>query len=72
MQQLNRDAANFKTPEERYDYAVSLMNMGDYVSAREIFDDLIAEASQAGLRVVRGGGAQLPDGTFSGRDHRAE
>ena len=40
IQQLNRDAATFRSPEERYDYAVSLMNMGDYVSAREVFDDL--------------------------------
>jgi tetratricopeptide (TPR) repeat protein len=40
VQLLNRDSATFKTPEERYDYAVSLMNMGDYVGAREIFEDL--------------------------------
>jgi|SRR5271169_3603099 len=39
-QQLSRDATNFKTPEEHYDYAVSLMNMGDYVSAREVFEAL--------------------------------
>ena len=39
-QQLNRDATNFKTPEEQFDYAVSLLNMGDYVSAREIFERL--------------------------------
>jgi tetratricopeptide (TPR) repeat protein len=39
-QQLNRDANKFKTPEEQYDYAVSLMNLGDYVSARELFGDL--------------------------------
>jgi predicted Zn-dependent protease len=40
MQQLSRDSATFKTPEERYDYAVSLMNMGDYVGAREVFEEL--------------------------------
>src|SRR5208283_3634251 len=39
-QHINPDAASFKSPEERYDYAISLMNMGDYVSAREIFDEL--------------------------------
>jgi tetratricopeptide (TPR) repeat protein len=39
-QQLSRDATHFKTPEEHYDYAVSLMNMGDYVSAREVFEAL--------------------------------
>jgi len=40
VQLLNRDSATFKTPEERYDYAVSLMNLGDYVGAREIFEEL--------------------------------
>ena len=39
-QHINRDSATFKNPEERYDFAVSLMNMGDYVSAREVFDEL--------------------------------
>jgi len=39
-QQLNRDSAKFKTPEEQYDYAVSLMNLGDYIKAREVFGDL--------------------------------
>jgi|SRR5271165_346420 len=39
-QHINRDSTTFKNPEERYDFAVSLMNMGDYVSAREIFAEL--------------------------------
>jgi tetratricopeptide (TPR) repeat protein len=39
-QQMTRAATNFKTAEEQFDYAVSLMNMGDYVSARENFDAL--------------------------------
>lgn len=39
-QQMSRVATNFKTPEEHFDYAVSLMNMGDYVTARENFDHL--------------------------------
>jgi tetratricopeptide (TPR) repeat protein len=30
--------SSFKTPEEQFDYAVSLMNMGDYVGARENFE----------------------------------
>src|SRR5271157_5017272 len=34
-QQLSRGANSFKTPEEQFDYAVSLMNLGDYVGARE-------------------------------------
>lgn len=39
-QQLSRASTSFKTAEEQFDYAVSLMNMGDYVSAREQFDTL--------------------------------
>ena len=34
-QSLSRTATTFKSPEEHYDYAVSLMNTGDYDSARE-------------------------------------
>ena len=36
-------ATQFKTAEEQYDYAISLMNMGDYVSARENFESLIGK-----------------------------
>lgn len=39
-QQMSRITASFKTPEEQFDYAVSLMNLGDYVTARENFDAL--------------------------------
>jgi len=39
-QQMSRASTTFKTPEEQFDYAVSLMNMGDYVSARENFETL--------------------------------
>jgi tetratricopeptide (TPR) repeat protein len=39
-QQMSRVSTSFKTPEEQFDYAVSLMNMGDYVTARENFDTL--------------------------------
>jgi tetratricopeptide (TPR) repeat protein len=39
-QQLSRVSTSFKAPEEQFDYAVSLMNMGDYVSARENFEAL--------------------------------
>lgn len=31
---------NFKTSEEHYDYAISLMNQGDYVSSREHLEKL--------------------------------
>ena len=39
-QQLSRASSSFKTPEEQFDYAVSLMNMGDYMGARDHFDVL--------------------------------
>jgi tetratricopeptide (TPR) repeat protein len=39
-QQMSRVSTTFKTPEEQFDYAVSLMNMGDYVTARENFETL--------------------------------
>ncbi len=60
-QQMNRVSTTFKTPEEQFDYAVSLMNMGDYVTARENFDTLDAKVRQAGFHLVRHGGSELPD-----------
>lgn len=39
-QQMSQVVTTFKTPEEQFDYAVSLMNMGDYVSARENLEAL--------------------------------
>lgn len=46
-QYLERSATNFKTPEEHYDYAVSLINVGDYVGAREHLDKLLKQASHS-------------------------
>lgn len=43
-QQLSRGPSSFKTPEEQFDYAVSLMNMGDYLAAREQFETLARKA----------------------------
>ena len=45
-QQLARNSVNFKTPEEHYDYVVSLMNVGDYVTAREHLDQLCTKNSK--------------------------
>jgi tetratricopeptide (TPR) repeat protein len=43
-QHLERNAATqFKTAEEHFDYAVSLMNVGDYVTAREHLDKLLKQ-----------------------------
>ena len=39
-QHLERSTTQFKSPEEHYDYAVSLMNVGDYVTAREHLEKL--------------------------------
>lgn len=40
---LDQPALHFKTSEEHFDYAIWLMNMGDYVSAREHFDKLLKQ-----------------------------
>jgi tetratricopeptide (TPR) repeat protein len=46
-QQLSRiSSSSFKTPEEQFDYAVSLMNMGDYVGARENFEVLSKKSAK--------------------------
>lgn len=39
-QQMSKATTSFKTPEEHYDYAVSVMNMGDFVTAREHLEKL--------------------------------
>ena len=41
---LEKVAAQFKTPEEHFDYAVSLMNVGDYVQAREHLEKLLKQS----------------------------
>jgi len=46
-QQLERGDTQFKSAEEHYDYAVSLMNVGDYVGAREHLDKLSKQAPKA-------------------------
>jgi predicted Zn-dependent protease len=46
-QQLEKTTTQFKSPEEHYDYAVSLMNLGDYVTAREHLDALGKQVPKA-------------------------
>jgi tetratricopeptide (TPR) repeat protein len=46
-QHLERTTNQFRTPEEHFDYAVSLMNVGDYVSAREHLEKLAKQAPKA-------------------------
>ena len=43
-QHLEKVPAQFKTPEEHFDYAVSLMNVGDYVQAREHLEKLLKQS----------------------------
>ncbi len=47
-QHLERSpATQFKSPEEHYDYAVSLMNIGDYVTAREHLEKLLKQNAKS-------------------------
>ena len=47
-QHLERSTATqFKSTEEHYDFAVSLMNVGDYVTAREHLDKLQKQSPKA-------------------------
>jgi tetratricopeptide (TPR) repeat protein len=56
-QQLNEASATFKTAEEHFDYAVSLMNAGQYDQARTHMDKILKQNAKAdfayyGLAVV--------------------
>jgi outer membrane protein assembly factor BamD (BamD/ComL family) len=46
-QHLERAATQFKSPEEHYDYAISLMNVGDYVGTREHLEKLSKQVPRA-------------------------
>lgn len=47
-QHLERSAATqFKTAEEHFDFAVSLMNVGDYVTAREHLEKLLKQNAKS-------------------------
>jgi tetratricopeptide (TPR) repeat protein len=45
--QLERSTTQFTNPEEHYDYAVSLINLGDYVGAREHLEKLAKQVPKA-------------------------
>jgi len=56
-QQLNEGSASFKTAEEHFDYAVSLMNAGQYDQSRTHMEKILKQNSRAdfayyGLAVV--------------------
>jgi tetratricopeptide (TPR) repeat protein len=42
-QQLAKTSTSFKTPEEHYDYAVALMNGGNYVDARAHLEKILKQ-----------------------------
>ncbi|HUJ93820.1 MAG TPA: hypothetical protein VLW84_01035 [Terriglobales bacterium] len=46
-QHAERSSAQFKNSEEHYDYAVSLMNVGDYVGAREHLEKISKQVPKA-------------------------
>jgi tetratricopeptide (TPR) repeat protein len=46
-QHAEKAGAQFKTHEEHYDFAVSLMNVGDYVGAREHLEKLSKQVPKA-------------------------
>jgi tetratricopeptide (TPR) repeat protein len=43
----NRSALSFDSPEEQYDYAISLLNTGDYEEARDHFNGILKSHSGA-------------------------
>ena len=47
LQQASKGKTQFLSPEERYDYAISLLNDGNYEDARTELKKIIAENNQA-------------------------
>ena len=47
QRQLDKPTRTFPTPEEHYDYAVSLLNTGYYEEAREEFNSILAGHPEA-------------------------
>jgi tetratricopeptide (TPR) repeat protein len=45
--QIDKGATKFESQEERYDYAISLLNQGQYEDAREHFRQILAENNNA-------------------------
>lgn len=47
LQQINKGKTSFQSHEERYDYAISLLNEGHYEDAREHFQAILDENTSA-------------------------
>lgn len=45
--QIDKGTTHFQSHEERYDYAISLLNQGHYEDARQHFQQILAENSNA-------------------------
>ena len=45
--QIDKGATDFKTHEERYDYAISLLNQGNYEDARQHLKEILLEEKSA-------------------------
>ncbi|MFC6647412.1 tetratricopeptide repeat protein [Granulicella cerasi] len=45
--QISKGSTEFSTHEERYDYAISLLNQGHYEDAREHFNEIILKDKEA-------------------------
>ncbi|HYX68850.1 MAG TPA: tetratricopeptide repeat protein [Terriglobales bacterium] len=50
-QQLARGGTTFKTSEEHYDYAVALMNQGDYDDARTHLEKILKQNAKADFAI---------------------
>lgn len=47
ISQADKGAASFETPEEQYDYAISLLNDGHYEDARDHLNEILANDKNA-------------------------
>jgi tetratricopeptide (TPR) repeat protein len=47
MAQIDKGTTKFQSHEERYDYAISLLNQGQYEDAREHFEQILKENGSA-------------------------
>lgn len=47
VSQISKGTTKFETHEERYDYAISLLNQGHYEDAREHFEEILLKDKEA-------------------------
>ena len=47
MAQIEKSSTKFESSEERYDYAISLLNQGQYEDARQQFEQILAQNQSA-------------------------